>query len=1027
MQFTRFGLWSSAAAAVIVLATNDARAQAGASTLTGRVTDASTNAAVPDVLVSVTSPNLQGEETAVTDANGLFRVGNLPPGDYTVRLEKEAYKPYARSGIALRADITLRVDSQLLPEALKEEIVVVAAPPTVDVGSSNTGLNVTSDFAKRVPLVNPTSSAGGAVRSFEAAAQATPQATGDTYGTSINGTTSPENNYQIDGLSRNNAGFGVNGARLSMEFVREVNVLTGGYMPEYGAAGGGIISAITKTGSNDFRSSAWMFLSPGAFEGQRKRIFRTGTTISTQPSLSMTGDLGAEAGGPIVKDKLWFYTGFIMARSAYNIDRALNNSQFGELKDTATRYESSREEAQIFGKLTWAANQHNRFSLSAYTMPSWSGGSNRLPIDPMMGVPAIPTSGLAGTPGALFNTVNTNTTSLQADWETTTPSKKVSLKTTVGWMHQFEDTGANDGTFIGDRYGGAATPGVAWRRNTPGFHPISDFEPVAPWLCDAPGTANALLCPVTTYRSGGPGFLSSRTFDRVSARSVLTLLGEAAGHHVVKFGVEVEGMEYQSRRGYGGGNLMREGTSGKSFTDFRNYSYLTSPDERVLMNNLRWVTHSLMVGGFAQDSWSIMDEVTLNVGVRYDSQMLWGGDNALTMTLPNMLSPRAGIVWDPTQKGHSKVYGNFARYYQWAPLNIMDRAGSSDPQASGNRSRSGCDPTDPAQLKGACQDPATYNKIGSSESPDKKYSVIGAGKTPIDPDLKPQFSDEFVFGGEYDIIKNGRIGTSYTRRWIGRVMEDVSRDEAQTYFITNPGERSTRDFPKPERTYDAVTLFFQKVYANNWEALASYTVSYLRGNYAGLFRPETDQIDPFSNADFDLRSLTVNRSGPLPGDTRHQFKLFGSRTFELDQKSGLSFGGAVRANSGQPTSYLGSHPLYGADEVFILERGAGNRLPWTFSLDTSLGYTVKLGGNQSITATLDVFNLLNFQAIKSRDERYTASDVNPIPGGRTGDLGRLTNSSTGALLQQSEVNPNFSNPTAYQAPRQFRIGLRGTF
>ena len=101
------------------------------------------------------------------------------------------------------------------------------------------------------------------MRSFEAAAQATPQATEDHFGTSINGTTSPENNYMIDGLSRNNAGFGVNGARLSMEFVKEVNVLTGGYMPEYGAAGGGILSAVTKSGSNEYHGGAFMYFTPG--------------------------------------------------------------------------------------------------------------------------------------------------------------------------------------------------------------------------------------------------------------------------------------------------------------------------------------------------------------------------------------------------------------------------------------------------------------------------------------------------------------------------------------------------------------------------------------------------------------------------------------------------------------------------------------------------------------------------------------------------------------------------------------------
>jgi len=436
----------------------------------------------------------------------------------------------------------------------------------------------------------------------------------------------------------------------------------------------------------------------------------------------------------------------------------------------------------------------------------------------------------------------------------------------------------------------------------------------------------------------------------------------------------------------------------------------------------------MTVEGFIQDSWAIADKVTLNIGVRYDTQLLWGGDNALSLVLPNMVSPRAGLVWDPLQSGHSKIYGNYARYYQQLPLNIADRAGSSEPQAAARRPATVCNPQDIGQLKGSCQDPANHvvNPNLGPSSPDQKYALIGAGKTPIDPDIKPQYSEEVVFGGEYDLIKNGRIGTSYTHRWIGRVIEDVSKDEAQTYFITNPGERSTSDFPKPERNYDALTVFFQKTYNNNWELLASYTLSYLRGNYAGLFRPETGQLDPGTNSDYDLKSLTVNRKGPLPGDTRHQFKIFGSKTFDLGERSSLLTGGAIRGQSGGPTSYLGSHPLYGADEIFILPRGEGNRLPWTYSLDTTLGYTVKVGEQQSVTVSMDVFNLLNFQELTGRDERYTSSDVNAIVGGKTGDLGKLR-LTDGALIQKKEVNPNFSNPTSYQAPRQFRFGLRGTF
>jgi hypothetical protein len=130
----------------------------GAAVLTGTVRDAATKKPVADVVVTVTSPALQGEQTVLTDAAGQYRIPSLPPGSYTIRLEGDTYKPYARSGVELRIDSTIRVNDQLPPESLKaEEIVVVASAPTVDVGSSTTGVSVNAD--------HPTASSASGPRS----------------------------------------------------------------------------------------------------------------------------------------------------------------------------------------------------------------------------------------------------------------------------------------------------------------------------------------------------------------------------------------------------------------------------------------------------------------------------------------------------------------------------------------------------------------------------------------------------------------------------------------------------------------------------------------------------------------------------------------------------------------------------------------------------------------------------------------------------------------------------------------------
>jgi len=113
----------------ILLSASPAVAQLGTGTLIGKVVDASTKKPMVDVVVTATSPALQGEQTVVTDKSGSFRIPVLPPGDYTLRYEADTFRPYARSGIQLRATVTLRVDAELLPETLRaEEVTVVATP-----------------------------------------------------------------------------------------------------------------------------------------------------------------------------------------------------------------------------------------------------------------------------------------------------------------------------------------------------------------------------------------------------------------------------------------------------------------------------------------------------------------------------------------------------------------------------------------------------------------------------------------------------------------------------------------------------------------------------------------------------------------------------------------------------------------------------------------------------------------------------------------------------------------------------------
>jgi hypothetical protein len=152
-----------------------AQSSPGTSTIVGTVVAADSKRPVTDVVVTATSPNLLGEQIVVTDAQGQYRIPQLPPGIYSLRFDKESFKPFTRSEIQLRLERTIRVNVELLPEHMSETLEIVAAPPTIDIGSTSTGVNVDQDFVRRIPASRPGGKAG-ASRSFESLAEAAPGA-----------------------------------------------------------------------------------------------------------------------------------------------------------------------------------------------------------------------------------------------------------------------------------------------------------------------------------------------------------------------------------------------------------------------------------------------------------------------------------------------------------------------------------------------------------------------------------------------------------------------------------------------------------------------------------------------------------------------------------------------------------------------------------------------------------------------------------------------------------------------------------
>jgi hypothetical protein len=215
----------------------------------------------------------------------------------------------------------------------------------------------------------------------------------------------------------------------------------------------------------------------------------------------------------------------------------------------------------------------------------------------------------------------------------------------------------------------------------------------------------------------------------------------------------------------------------------------------------------------------------------------------------------------------------------------------------------------------------------------------------------------------------------------------------------------------------------KKEFSDNYFLSASYTYSQLRGNFPGLVRPETNQLDPNNNSEYDLLSLLPNRDGPLPGDIPNAFKVDAGYLYEVNSRTSVQLGGKFRANEGTPLNYLGAHPLYGTGEAFILPRGAGGRLPWNYQLDLRAALAYRISKDYAAQLSVDLFNVTNAQATTVADQNYTLDSVSPIVGGSASDLAYLRNTS-GAL---ASVNPTFNRALQYQLPFSARFGAKLSF
>ena len=459
--------------------------------------------------------------------------------------------------------------------------------------------------------------------------------------------------------------------------------------------------------------------------------------------------------------------------------------------------------------------------------------------------------------------------------------------------------------------------------------------------------------------------------------------------------------------------------------------------QAAIANPLLVVPKTQNQGLYLQDSWRAMSNLTLNAGVRYETQKVGDRFGAAQINLKDNWAPRLGAIWDPSNNGRSKAYINVGRFYESIPMDINIREFGGEISLDVNN----LDPTS----QHLTPDPATPNFTASG----LPYRILGGGSVPVDPNLKGQYLDEFLIGYDYEIASNLAVGIKGTYRNLGRVIEDMLVPGQNGYFVANPGQglgatggtinSETVPVPKPTRRYKGVELHATKRFSNNYQFFTSYVWSRITGNYDGTFQASTGQLDPNINSAYDYADFEVNNSGGglLSNDRTHMLKFYGSYTVPNGVVHGLELGLATHWYSGTPLTAQGYAQSYRNWEYYLTPRGSLGRGPADYEADIHVGYPVPVGGGH-FTVLMNVFNILNRQAKTALDQRYNLSSDPPcsgIPDALCNGDGGILNAPGGVQPSGQLTNPKATatNPsfltagTNFTGQRSIRLGVRFSY
>ena len=958
-------------------------------TLKITIVDVEQGAALAGVPVVLSSPAMMGTKTSLSNVDGEVLFINLTPGIYQAKAELDGFKTVISKDIRVSLDEETVVNFTMETTEIKETITVSGAAPTVNTTRSTVSEHVSSDAVESLPVardfigylqlaagVNMVPNSGGKDTPDDPAGKGGmnyydrgSQGIGETAFQGKRG--SRDNLYFIDGV--NITGMQSQTALLAFnnEVIQEQELLTSGVPAEFGGGKGVIGNIVTKSGGNKlsgsvnfYAQSKGLFLPYGGsdYSSARDDLNRDHTMLEGYEDNKY--DTAFTLGGPIMKDKLWFF----MSGQYRNDNNTFNLSESASTTEAGEEVDFGDKRGGVFGKVSLKLTRNDSLTFSYFLdqrkregerdknliktqarLQEWDSRvysahyqrvlSDNLLLDFRYGhyqwardqMPRYPEAGIptnvlymAGSyPGIAeynfgsyngdsFNYKNTrDQLSLNIEWF------KDNMRIKAGIMYTNENDEDKEFKQFGET--------------------LQQLDPG--------------LSGVTLGELVNNGTWSLSEFRN----RVLPRLNDNWDSTSASIDTNGDGVVSEAELGAATFNVMGE----------HGFNFTRNSDVRIGTNKVQ----AKRLTGYVMDDWKINDYFTLNAGLRMENHRYRDSEGGVILNMPWVFLPRVGLVWDIGGKGTQKLTAFYGHFSDPMPFGMIHFAGNISGQITHEQ----------IWLNNAWY---TYRVRGSEEERDARWV----------PNTKDGYSREFSLTHEIDLGNGLVMATQGYARMDRNIIEDY---DLGAYIYGYQGDPNFghlvltyEDFGYPadgppgganyflsnliggKRDIYGIDFELSKRFKNGSNLVFQYSFKYAEGN---------TQSDGNADLQGDIIEIDPRNPwmmGPTPGTIPHKIKIFGTyRT-----KFGLDIGAMLYWNSGwkYTESYVflpGNYWIYlnyTENWVDDFAKTGQEKTPSYFQLDLKFNYKLKLSEKVALDLFLDIYNVTNSQT--GFDVQYGRND-----------------------------------------------------